>query len=128
MTCASWPLIALLVGVVLLSIGPLAMAGAAAQQHQQDETMQNDAAQMASAFTSFFERARSLDLLLAQSPGLHPGQDDQTDNAAANRALAYLEHLYPGAIGEACLIDDRGHELARVTEGTPAGFADLSTN
>ena len=39
----------------------------------------------------------------------------------------YLELLYPGAIGEACLINDQGHELARVTEGVAAPVAELST-
>jgi diguanylate cyclase (GGDEF)-like protein len=121
------PFIALLVGVVLLSAGLLAMAGSVAQERQQEKTLQRDAAQVASAFTSYFERARSLDLLLAQSPAFRPPDGGKVDNAQANRALVYLEHLYPGAIGEACLINDEGHELARVTEGVAAPVAELST-
>ena len=66
------PFVALLVGVALLSAGLLGMAGAVAQEQQQDRTLQRDAAQVASAFTSYFERARSLDLLLAQSPAFRP--------------------------------------------------------
>src|SRR3954470_8565333 len=107
---------ALLAGVVLLAVGPLAAVNSLAQQRQQDKALQTQATQVAAAFTSYFERARSLDLLLAQNPALHqePGTVTVEANQAANRALKYLERLYPGAIGEACLIDDQGHELARV--------------
>jgi hypothetical protein len=74
----------------------LAVAGSVAQQRQQDRTLQRDAAQVASAFTSYFERARSLYLLLAQSPAFRPPDGGKVDNAQANRALVYLEHL-PGS-------------------------------
>jgi predicted signal transduction protein with EAL and GGDEF domain len=121
------PFIALLVGVVLLSVGLLAMAGSVAQERQQARTLQRDAAQVASAFTSYFERARSPDLLLAQSPAFRPPDGGKVDNAQVNRALAYLERLYPGAIGEACLINDQGRELARVTENVAAPVAELSS-
>jgi diguanylate cyclase (GGDEF)-like protein len=114
----------LLVGVVLLSAGPLAVAGAVAQERQRDKSLQHDAAQVASAFTSYFERARSLDLLLAQSPAFHPPAGQDVDLASANRALIYLERLYPGAIGEACVIDNRGREVARVTQGVAATSLD----
>ena len=121
------PFLALLVGVVLLSAGLLATAGAVAQERQQDRTLQRDAAQVAMAFSSHFERSSSINLLLAQNQAFRPSAGRLTDPAEANRALAYLEDLYPGAIGEACLIDDRGHEIARVTGGIPAALADLST-
>src|SRR3954451_10109487 len=122
--------VALLTGVVLLAVGPLAIAGSLAQQRQQDKALQTEASQVADAFTSYFERASSLDLLLAQNPALHqtPGTVTPEANAAANHALEYLERLYPGAIGEACLIDDRGRELARVTQGAPAPIDELSEN
>jgi diguanylate cyclase (GGDEF)-like protein len=119
---------ALLLGVALLSGGLLATAGAVAQEHQQSRNLERDAVQVATAFTSYFERARSLDLLLAQSPAVSPQPNAPFDNAAANRALEYLEQLYPGAIGEACLIDETGTELARVTQGVPAPESQLSNN
>jgi len=118
----------LIVGVVLLSAGPLAVASAVAQEHQHDRSLQHDAAQVASAFTSYFERARSLDLLLAQNPAFHPPTGQDVDLGAANRALVYLEALYPGAIGEACVIDAHGREVARVVEGVPAPVSQLATN
>jgi diguanylate cyclase (GGDEF)-like protein len=121
--------VALLVGVVLLAVGPLAIASSMAQQRQQNKALQTQATQVAAAFTSYFERARSLDLLLSQNPALHqdPGPVTPEANDAANRALRYLEQLYPGAIGEACLIDDQGREIARVTRGVPAPIDELST-
>ena len=83
---------------------------------------------MALAFTSYFERARSLDLLLAQKPDLAPPAGQVIDNAEANRGLTYLQDLYPGAIGEACLSNDRGVEVGRVTHGIAAPVAELATN
>ncbi len=118
----------LLTGVVLMAAGLLMTAGAVAQERQQDETIQRDATQVALAFSSYFERARSLDLLLAQNPAFTPGEDVPFDHAAADHALEYLEQLYPGTIGEACLIDETGRELARVTEGVPAPASDLSSD
>jgi diguanylate cyclase (GGDEF)-like protein len=119
----------LLAGVVLLAVGPLAIVSSMAQQRQQDKALQNQATQVASAFTSYFERAQSLDLLLAQNPVLYqePGTVTPETNEAVNKALVYLERLYPGSIGEACLIDDQGVELGRVTEGVPAPIDELST-
>jgi diguanylate cyclase (GGDEF)-like protein len=120
------PLLALMVGVVLLAVGLLVTAGAFAQRREQLRTSQRDAEQVASAFTAYFERARSLDLLLAENQAFAL-KDGAIDRDAANRALRYLEVLYPGSIGEACLIDEQGHEFARVTEGVPASEAGLST-
>jgi diguanylate cyclase (GGDEF)-like protein len=123
---------ALLLGVILLVLGPLAVAETMAQQRHTDDELRHDGAQLASAFTAYFERARSLNLLLAENPDLRmildAGQTTPEVNASANNALEYLENLYPGAIGEACLIDDQGAEIARVTKGVPAPMDDLSTN
>jgi diguanylate cyclase (GGDEF)-like protein len=99
-----------------------------AQQRQHDETLRHDADRVATAFTSYFERARSLDLLLAQNPVFRPPAGREIDNADANRALLYLEDLYPGTIGEACLIDEQGREAARVTDGVAARIDDLSSD
>jgi diguanylate cyclase (GGDEF)-like protein len=122
------PFVLLVAGVMLLSVGLLAATTAIAQQREQVETMRRDAAQVAQAFGASFERARALDLLLAQNPVFAPPAGTGVDNAGANRALAYLEQLFPETIGEACLIDERGYELARVIEGTAADVGDLSTS
>jgi diguanylate cyclase (GGDEF)-like protein len=125
------PLLALLVGVVMLATGPLIIAGAHTQQRHEDEALRYGATRVAANFASYFERAQSLDLLLAENPNLRriPDGDlvDPETNAEANKALEYLERLYPDSIGEACLIDDQGHEIARVTKGVPAPMDELSS-
>lgn len=120
------PFVALGLGVALLAAGLLLTTGAVAQDQQQGRTLQRDAAQVSASFSSYFERAGSLDLLLANDQAFRPSEDGVVDRAAANRALAYLEVLFPNAIGEACLIDEQGREIARVTEGVPALVTELS--
>ena len=124
-------LVVLLTGLVLLVVGPLAIAETAASQREQDKTLQNDAAQLASGFTAQFERARSLNLLVAQNPLLRQsakGGFSPAANAQANRALEGLLALYPGAIVAACLIDENGRELARVTEDRAAPIESLAAD
>lgn len=122
------PFVALVLGVTLLAAGLLLTAGAAAQNHQQQRTLQRDAAQVSASFSSYFERARSLDLLLAHDDAFTLTSDGIVDREAANLALAYLQVLYPNAIGEACLIDEHGREIARVTHGVPALESELAMN
>jgi diguanylate cyclase (GGDEF)-like protein len=122
------PFVALVLSVTLLAVGLLVTAGAVAQRDQHERTLQRDAAQVSASFRSYFERARSLDLLLAQNEAFIPTGDGTVDRIAANRALRYLEVLYPDAIGEACIIDEQGREFARVTEGVVALESELSLN
>ena len=125
-------LAALLLGVVLLVLGPLRVAQEISQQHQNDDELRHDGSQLASTFNSYFERARALDLLLSQNPDLLsiPTAQALTPeiNQRANHALQYVETLYPAAVGEACLIDETGAELARVTKGVPAPMDALSSD
>ncbi|SFC47692.1 diguanylate cyclase (GGDEF) domain-containing protein [Nocardioides terrae] len=125
-------LAALLLGVVLLALGPVMVAEELALERQNDAELRHDGIQLASSFNADFERARSLDLLLSRNPDLLsiPQVSHLTSavNRRANDALRYLEGLYPAAIGEAGLIDDTGSELARVTKGVAAPMEDLSTN
>ena len=119
------PFVALVLGVTLLAAGLLLTTGAIAQGHQQEHTLQRDAAQVSDSFSSYFERARSLNLLLAHDETFTPPAGGVVDRSAASRALADLEDLYPNAIGEACVIDQKGSEVARVTLGVPASAGDL---
>jgi diguanylate cyclase (GGDEF)-like protein len=119
---------ALLLGVTLLAAGLLLTTGALAQERQLKRTQQRDAAQVSASFSAYFERARSLDLLLANDAAFQPGAHGVIDRETANRALQRLEALYPDSIGEACIIDERGVELARLTGGEAAPAADLSSN
>jgi diguanylate cyclase (GGDEF)-like protein len=120
------PFVATLIGVVLLAAGLLLTTGAVAQQHEQRAMLQRDAEQVAASFSAYFDRARSLDLLLAHNRTLARAVQATDDRTAINQALQFLQVLYPDAIGEACVIDERGHEIARVTQGRPAAAADLS--
>jgi diguanylate cyclase (GGDEF)-like protein len=122
------PFFAMLLGVVLLAAGLMATAVAFAQERKQQTGLQRDAAQVSASFSSYFERARSLNLLLAQNQTFAVATQGSVNREAANRALSYLEVLYPGAIGEACLIADHGHEIARVTHGQSSDVAHLSMN
>src|SRR6266516_4161511 len=122
------PFLATLVGVVLLATGLMVTAQAITQGREQQATLRRDAAQVAASFTSYFDRAHSLDLLLAQNQTFAVSSAGTIDRGAVNRALQYLQVLYPDAIGEACVIDEHGREVARVTQGTPAAAADLSSN
>src|SRR4051794_30230137 len=115
-----------LIGVVLLAVGLLTTAGASAQARAQEAGLRRDAGAAASAFQAYLDRARGLDLLLAQNPAFMTDLSTPANLAAANEALKYLEVLYPGAIGETCIIADDGQELARVVDGVLAQGPDLS--
>ena len=122
------PFLATLIGVVLLATGLLLSADAQAGAKEQRDGLRRDATQVAASFTAYFERARSLDLLLAHNQTFTAPSLASIDRAAVNKDLEYLQVLYPAAIGETCVIDERGRELARVTKGRPAPGADLSSN
>ena len=77
---------------------------------------------------SYYSRARSLALITARNPSFRDFYEEPGGRADkiraqgetvrnANRALAYLEQLFPGSIGEACFIDRRGAENARAVKG-----------
>jgi hypothetical protein len=85
----------------------------------------------------YFSRARSIDLLTANNPAFGDFYALPGDRAAkiraggpvldkTNRALGYLEELFPDSIGEACFIDRNGPENARMVRGVRATLKDLS--
>ena len=134
------------VAALVLAIGlvPLA-AGAALIEHEShrqqlavlDSALTNVADAEGAALEAYFERARAVDLVMSTNPSFrvfHRGPDpprvltaaNARVAAGANAALRYLEKLYPESIGEACLIDSGGRELARVVRGEVAPPADLS--
>ena len=122
-------LAALLIGIVLV---PVSLGVAIVQHDRQAESrkraLQNEARAQAERLDSYYSRARSLALITARNPSFRdfyakPGsraakirrQDESVRNA--NAALAYLEKLFPGSIGEACFIDRTGPENARAVKG-----------
>src|SRR3982750_19584 len=114
-----FPFVAAILAVGLLAAGVLGLRAASTGAAAQRSELRADAVQISGDFQAYFERAASLDLLLAQDPSFQTAfQRYYADRVALarggplvttmNSALAYLQVLYRGSIGEACLIDDKG--------------------
>jgi diguanylate cyclase (GGDEF)-like protein len=128
----------LLVAICLLPVG--IGSGTSAHGHAVaalDGALANTAAAQAQVLEDYFSRARSIDLLTANNPAFQefyalPGSRVAKIRAGgpvlnkANRALGYLEELFPASIGEACFIDRNGPENARMVRGVRATLKDLS--
>jgi diguanylate cyclase (GGDEF)-like protein len=128
----------LLVAICLLPVG--IGSGASAHSHAVaalDGALANTADAQAQVLEDYFSRARSIDLLTANSPAFQDFYALPGSRAAkvrrggpvvdqANEALGYLEELFPDSIGEACFIDRAGPENARMVRGVRATVADLS--
>jgi diguanylate cyclase (GGDEF)-like protein len=102
-----------------------------------DGALANTASAQAQVLEDYFSRAQSIDLLTAHNPAFQdfyalPGsrlaklRRGGPVPAKVNRALGYLERLFPTSIGEACFIDRGGPENARVVRGVVATPAELS--
>ncbi len=126
------------IGCLLLGLALVALSVLLAASSQRGRTLDSADRGLASvaqaetqALDEYFGRARSVILLMAQNPaiqGLREGRGRSIDRQRhdANAALDYLERLYVDSIGEACVIDVRGVELARVVDGVWAKHSDLS--
>src|SRR3954454_19948521 len=130
---------ALIVGIVLIptALG-LAKLDRDRDLSQAERMLVAETQEHGGALDNYFLRARSVVLLTANSPAFanvlaEPGSRVQKvrrqgrNIAEVTHHLHYLEQLYPSSIGEACFIDARGEELARVVRGKVAAPADLST-
>ena len=130
--------VALVAGVALLigSVG-LGLRERSAERRSADLALTGMATDEAAQLEDYFARSRSIMLLTAQNPAFRdfyadPGTRLEKVRARtahvreSEQALAYLETLYPTAIGEACFIDRGGPENARFVQGERATIADLS--
>lgn len=131
--------LAVLIALVVLL--PLLASGALVQ-HRHKETSEDRALefhvkQQAANVGEYFALARSLTQILATNPAFAafyeaPGRRLEKIRGRsgpvrqANEALAYLETLFPGSIGEACFIDAAGAENARAVKGRIESIARLS--
>jgi methyl-accepting chemotaxis protein len=128
-----------LVGAVVLAALAVLLGSNQSNQHRHDIDLQLTARAQSevSLLSGYFERARAITVTTAQNQAFHrflaePGTVKQRiarggpNLAGATAALASLERLYPGAIGEACFIIGQGNELARVVHGKPATITELS--
>jgi diguanylate cyclase (GGDEF)-like protein len=137
------PLTILLLAIVLLSVG--IGVGVSERSHAVATlhgALATKASKQAEILDDYFARAQSIDLLTAHNPAFGefyqlpgsrtPGGRGRLVRAGGpvldkvNRALGYLEELFPDSIGEACFIDRSGPEIARVVRGERAVPADLS--
>jgi diguanylate cyclase (GGDEF)-like protein len=128
----------LLVAICLLPVG--IGSGASAHSHALaalDGALANTASSQAQVLEDYFSRARSIDLLTANNPAFQDFYDLPGSRMAkvraggpvlnkVNRALGYLERLFPDSIGEACFIDRAGPENARMVRGVRATLKNLS--
>ena len=118
-----------LIGLVPLAVGALLIQRQSSQNSRRelDRALSASSQSGATDLTAFFERARAVDLVTAQNPVFRdfyetagtPREKTRSEGLEfrrVNAALAYLQHLYPNAIGEACFIDRAGFENARIVD------------
>jgi diguanylate cyclase (GGDEF)-like protein len=128
--------------VVAIGLVPLLIVGVLIKQRESDHAavdgeLVSRANVQATELEAGFARGRTIALLMSSNPSfgdfyVQPGT--RVEKVAAqgptidrvHKALAYLETLYPGQIGEACFIDGSGVENARVVRGTRALPSELS--
>ena len=102
-----------------------------------DDRLAVESAERATVAAEYFDRARSLILLLAHNrtfielreSSLASDADAATSDARiaeAQQALLHMQGLYRGRINEICFIDRGGAELARVTREVVAAPDELS--
>jgi diguanylate cyclase (GGDEF)-like protein len=132
---------ALAVFVALVVLLPL-LAFAMISQDRDDATdgdraLSYEASEQAANVSDYFGRSRALTQILAKNPSFTqfyatPGGRTEKIRAQirsvreANEALAHLETLFPGSIGEACFIDAAGPENARAVKGRIESIENLS--
>ena len=120
-------------GLVATSVLVAVTSGRQRAVERREASLRTDASVQAAALEEYFIRSSAIVRLLAQNPSFptYLGSARTGENklfAAANAALAYVEQLFPGQIGEACFIDAQGHELARVVDRQAAPAAALSSD
>ncbi|MEP7335109.1 MAG: ATP-binding protein [Actinomycetota bacterium] len=127
------------IGLVPLAVGIVVIRRSSAENARValDQALTSESRDRGAALDHYFERARSVILLTAHNPAFAefyalPGAREERILSGGpvvkrvERALAYLEQLYPESIGEACFIDRSGSENARAVRGEPAPVEDLA--
>jgi signal transduction histidine kinase len=117
------------IGLVPLAVGAVVIKRGSTRdaRHELDRALSASAQSGTSDLTAYFDRARMVNLMIAQNPAFTefyelqgtPHEKTWSRGPAfrrVNAALAYLQSLYPNAIGEACFIDRSGLENARIVD------------
>ena len=138
---SSRPVVALAAGLACLVVaGVVAVQSARTALVRSDDQhtlLQSTAHTTSIELSEQFERERTIALMLAQNPsfadfytlpGTRLAKIAAHDQAVQRTEIALqgLRTLLPGGIGEACFIDVRGSENARMVNGVAAKAADLS--
>jgi diguanylate cyclase (GGDEF)-like protein len=141
MRLGKWHGGALAVFVALVVLLPLLAFATVSQDRDEardaDRTLSYEANEQATNVSDYFGRSRALTQILAKNPAFvefyaTPGRRSEKIRAQirsvreANEALAHLETLFPGSIGEACFIDASGPENARAVKGRIESIKNLS--
>jgi diguanylate cyclase (GGDEF)-like protein len=124
-------LAALVLGLGLLTVSIVATVrdGRQHTREQLSARLAAEATEQAGVLHAYFERARTIDLLMARNAAFTEYYASKTkERGEAEEALAYLEHLYPSRIAEVCFIDRSGRENARVVRGRAASVTELSAH
>jgi diguanylate cyclase (GGDEF)-like protein len=137
-TFRATPVVALVLAIGLLTVAIGSAAGEHGRQRDSlDRALRAEAKEQAAKLDDYFARGRSLTLVAANNPAFRdfyqlPGTRRERILAngptltKAQQALAYLERVFPGSIGEACFIDSRGAENARAVRGVVESRENLS--
>jgi len=135
-----WLLLFAGLGLLGTSVGFGVAGNRDAADTSRDKTLSAQVSLQSQLLEQYFDRARSILLVSAQSPAFRdfysaPGSREAkiaaggplVDDVAA--ALSYLETLYPGdVLDEVCFIDQTGKENARVVGAHMAEPTELSTD
>ncbi len=132
-------------GVVLaIGLTPLTIGGTWMYHHANERELESErqalvlsAASEASDVEEYFDRARLAILLTATSPAFSGYYEDLAQDPADPQSVAaariatedsllHLQRFYRNAIGEACFIDRRGAENARIVGRVRADPSELS--
>ena len=125
-------------GVALLVAGSVTAVLADRLEQARRQTLADTLAERADLVTSFTGRVETVVRLTARDAAfgdvyarsggtpVRAAELTARDGERVHASLDYLRTTFPGEISEACFIDGRGAELARVVEGLVPGMERLS--
>ena len=116
------------VGLLITSFGLLIRDGRNEQVVRMSQDLLAEAGTESARLNEYFQRSAALVSQLAQNPSFRDFFENPSAAviADAQRALAFIETIYPDSLSEACFIDASGAELPRAVRGEIASSHHLS--
>ncbi|WP_239164899.1 bifunctional diguanylate cyclase/phosphodiesterase [Actinoplanes palleronii] len=122
--------------VLVMSVFTSVLATRDKQVTSQDHALDLALQQQVATVRNYFAQSRAIAEVLADNPvfiDFYQAPGTTAEKVAAggpllervNDALAYLEQLYPGRVGEACFVDRDGSQIARIDNGLPVATKNL---